>query len=50
MVLGVEEGIVLAVVASIIDHLRHTYHPLNSVLVKSPARAVTSSRRREALA
>jgi len=35
--LGVEEGIVLAVVASVIDHLRHSYRPLNSVLVKSPA-------------
>jgi sulfate permease, SulP family len=37
VVLGVQEGIVLAVVASIIEHLRHTYHPRNSVLVKSPA-------------
>ena len=37
VVLGVEEGIALAVLASIIDHLRHSYHPLNSVLVKSPA-------------
>jgi sulfate permease, SulP family len=37
VVLGVEEGIVLAVVASIINHVRHTYHPFNSVLVKSPA-------------
>ena len=37
VVLGVEEGIVLAVIASIIDHLRHSYHPLNSVLVKSSA-------------
>ena len=27
----------LAVVASVIDHVRHTYHPLCSVLVKSPA-------------
>jgi SulP family sulfate permease len=35
--LGVEAGIVLAVVASVIDHLRHSYHPLSSVLVKSPA-------------
>jgi sulfate permease, SulP family len=35
--LGVEYGIVLAVVASIIDHLRHSYSPRNSVLVKSPA-------------
>jgi sulfate permease, SulP family len=37
VVLGVEEGIVLAVAASIIDHLRHTSHPLSSLLVKSPA-------------
>ena len=37
VVLGVEDGIVLAVVASIIDHLRHSYNPRNSVLVKSPA-------------
>jgi sulfate permease, SulP family len=37
VVLGVEEGIVVAVVASVIDHLRHSYNPLNSVLVKSPA-------------
>ncbi len=37
VVLGVEEGIVLAVVASVIDHLRHSYSPRNSVLVKSPA-------------
>jgi SulP family sulfate permease len=34
--LGVEYGIVLAVVASIVDHLRHSYSPLNSVLMKSP--------------
>ena len=37
MVLGVEEGIALAVIASLIDHLRHSYNPRNSVLVKSPA-------------
>jgi sulfate permease, SulP family len=37
VVLGVEEGIALAVVASIIDHLRNSYNPRNSVLVKSPA-------------
>src|ERR1022692_5119363 len=37
VILGAEEGIVLAVVASVIDHLRHSYHPLSSVLVKSPA-------------
>jgi len=33
--LGVENGIVLAIIASIVDHLRHSYSPLNSVLVKS---------------
>jgi SulP family sulfate permease len=37
VILGVQDGIVLAVVASIIDHLRHSYRPLNSVLVKSAA-------------
>ena len=37
VILGVEYGIVLAVVASIVDHLRHSYSPLNSVLMKSPA-------------
>jgi MFS superfamily sulfate permease-like transporter len=35
--LGVEQGIVLAIVASIVDHLRHSYEPRSSVLVKSPA-------------
>ena len=35
VVLGVRNGIILAIAVSIIDHLRHTYHPLNSVLVKS---------------
>jgi MFS superfamily sulfate permease-like transporter len=35
--LSISGGIVVAVVASIIDHLRHSYHPRNSVLVKSPA-------------
>ena len=37
VVLGVEEGIVIAVIASIVDHLRHSYNPLNTILVKSPA-------------
>ncbi len=37
VVLGVEYGIALAVVASIVDHLRHSYNPRDSVLVKSPA-------------
>jgi SulP family sulfate permease len=30
---GVEQGIVLAVVASVIDHVRHTYAPYTAVLV-----------------
>jgi sulfate permease, SulP family len=36
LVLGVEYGIVLAIIASVVDHLRHSYSPLNGVLVKSP--------------
>ncbi len=36
VVLGVEYGIALAIIASIVDHLRHSYSPFNSVLVKSP--------------
>ncbi|MGD9990425.1 SulP family inorganic anion transporter [Pseudonocardia sp.] len=35
VVLGVETGIVVAVVASIADHLRHSYAPRSSVLAKS---------------
>ncbi len=37
VVLGVEGGIVVAVVVSIIDHLRHSYDPRSGVLAKSPA-------------
>ena len=37
VVLGVEQGIVLAVIASVVDHLRHSYSPLNRVLVRSQA-------------
>jgi sulfate permease, SulP family len=33
--LGVEYGIAIAIIASMVDHLRHSYNPLNSVLVKS---------------
>src|SRR3954470_18315314 len=33
IVVGVEQGIVLAIVLSLIDHLRRSYHPHNSVLV-----------------
>ena len=37
MILGVEDGIAVAIAASIIDHLRHTSRPVSSLLVKSPA-------------
>jgi sulfate permease, SulP family len=36
-VLGVQNGIAVAIAASIVDHLRHSYRPRNSVLVKSAA-------------
>src|SRR5882757_4732671 len=35
--LGVEQGILLAIAASVVDHLRHSYRPRSSVLAKSPA-------------
>jgi SulP family sulfate permease len=35
VVLGVRDGVILAIAASVIDHLRHSYRPMNSVLVKS---------------
>ena len=35
--LSVQDGIAVAVIASIIEHLRHSYRPRNSVLVKSAA-------------
>jgi SulP family sulfate permease len=35
--IGVEQGVLLAIVASIVDHLRHSYHPRSSVLAKSTA-------------
>ena len=37
VLLGVQTGIVVAVGASIIDHLRHSYAPRSTVLVKSPS-------------
>jgi MFS superfamily sulfate permease-like transporter len=35
VVVGVEQAIVLAIVLSILDHLRHSYHPNDSVVVRS---------------
>jgi SulP family sulfate permease len=34
---GVEQGIVLAIVLSIIDHLRHSYKPFDAVMVPLPS-------------
>lgn len=31
--IGVEQGIILAIVLSLIDHIRHSYHPRNTVLI-----------------
>jgi len=31
--IGVEQGITLAIVLSLIDHIRHSYHPRNTVLI-----------------
>jgi SulP family sulfate permease len=42
IVLGVEQGIVLAIVASIIDHLRTSYAPHNTVLVPTDQDRFTS--------
>lgn len=37
VLVGVKQGMVLAIVASMVDHLRHSYRPRSSVLVKSAA-------------
>ena len=34
---GVEQGILLAIVLSIIDHLRHSYRPFDALMVPSPS-------------
>ena len=40
--LGVEYGIVLAMVASVVDHLRHSYSPINHVLGEVTRRALAA--------
>ncbi|HEV2346342.1 MAG TPA: SulP family inorganic anion transporter [Actinocrinis sp.] len=35
--IGVEQGIAIAIAVSIVEHLRHSYAPHSSLLVKSPA-------------
>ena len=34
VVVGVEQGILLAIVLSLLDHVRHSYHPRDTVLIK----------------
>src|SRR5262249_4110394 len=34
---GVEQGIILAIVLSIIDHLRHSYRPFDALMVPTPS-------------
>ncbi len=41
--IGVGQGIAIAVAASIIAHLRHSYRPLNSLLVPSPEGAIKTT-------
>ena len=38
--IGVGQGIVIAVAASVIAHLRHSYRPLNSLMVPTPEGAI----------
>ncbi|HVN65442.1 MAG TPA: SulP family inorganic anion transporter [Methanomicrobiales archaeon] len=40
ILIGIGQGIAIAVAASIIAHLRHSYRPLNSLLVPSPEGAI----------
>jgi MFS superfamily sulfate permease-like transporter len=40
VLIGVGQGIAIAVAASIIAHLRHSYRPLNSLLVPTPEGAI----------
>jgi high affinity sulfate transporter 1 len=40
ILIGVGQGIAIAVAASIIAHLRHSYRPLNSLLVQTPEGAI----------
>ena len=42
ILIGVEQGIVLAIVASVIDHLRRSYRPSNTILEVSGDR-ITSA-------
>jgi SulP family sulfate permease len=42
IVVGVEQGILLAIVLSIVDHLRRSYRPDNSVIVRTAAGSLSA--------
>ena len=42
VIVGVEQGVILAIVLSILDHLRHGYKPNNTYLVHDAAGAIQS--------
>ena len=53
VIFGVEQGIVLAIVLSLIDHLRHSYLPFDALLVPTPSghwRATAVEQKQEAAA
>jgi high affinity sulfate transporter 1 len=41
---GVEQGIILAMILSMVDHIRRSYHPRNLVLAPSPSLGVLQAR------
>lgn len=42
VVVGVEQGVILAIVLSILDHLRHAYRPNNTFLIRDAAGTIQS--------
>jgi high affinity sulfate transporter 1 len=43
VIVGVEQGILLAIVLSVIDHLRRGYHPRDTLLVQGPEGTIHSA-------
>jgi sulfate permease, SulP family len=53
VIFGVEQGIVLAIVLSLVDHLRHSYLPFDALLVPTPSghwKAMAVEQKQEAAA
>ncbi len=42
VIVGVEQGVILAIILSILDHLRHAYRPNNTYLVRDAAGTIQS--------